>query len=81
MNPIKTIHLIYFSPTHTSLQVVENIAKGFENIHIVKHDITCKALPDIAFDVTDLAIVGIPVYAGRLHRLAVERMICPQSTS
>lgn len=74
MNTIQTIHLIYFSPTHTSLRVIENIAKGFENVRIVKHDLTCKALSDTAFDVADLAIVGIPVYAGRLPKLAVERM-------
>ena len=77
---IDNLHLIYFSPTQTTKKVLNAIADGF-NPEAVRHsDLT---LPDsirskesgekIRID-DGLTIIGVPVYAGRVAPVAVERI-------
>ena len=72
---IKQVKLIYFSPTGTTRKVLESIAKGI-GVEDVEHiDLT---LPDGAQQTItcfsdELAIIGAPVYGGRLPVDAISR--------
>lgn len=64
---------IYFSPTNTTKTIIEAISTGFNN-HTV--DLT---FPDYEKDLSlietsDLAIIGSPVYSGRLPVLFTDRL-------
>lgn len=69
-----TVHLVYFSPTGTTRKVCEGIAQGLGGKHQVHHDVT---LPGAAFEtvLTDgVAIIGVPVYSGRVPELCLQRL-------
>lgn len=68
------IHLIYFSATYTTRKVVRTIAKRMGEI-VAEHDIT-QTVPDadMEIDAKNLAIVGMPVYAGRIPAKAAEAL-------
>lgn len=72
---IKEIHLITFSPTHTSRQIGEAIARGVESVPVKIWDIT---LPDATTPDTmptnALVIITLPVYGGHIAPIAVERL-------
>ncbi|MCD4688897.1 MAG: 4Fe-4S binding protein [Desulfuromonadaceae bacterium] len=71
---MQTAHLIYFSPTGTTRKVSEAIAQGFGAGKVIHYDVT---LPGSKFDtvLTDgVAIIGIPVYAGRVPKLCWQRL-------
>lgn len=64
----KSIKLIYFSPTGTSRRVLEGIAQGIGGENVEQVDLT---LPEnsnqqIQAFSDELAIIGVPVYGGRL---------------
>jgi ferredoxin len=71
-----TVKLVYFSPTGTTKKVLEDIAQGLQ-VETVEHlDLT---LPDartraIAEMHDELAILGAPVYGGRLPPDAAQRL-------
>jgi ferredoxin len=67
------VHSIFFSPTGTSRAVVEGMRYGTEREMGSIVDLTCKESSPLQFSSNDLVVVGMPVYAGRLPRLAVER--------
>ena len=63
---IKKVHIFYFSPTHTTKTVVENIGKGINlETHIYDFTFSCDSPKDYNFGKEDLVIVGVPVYGGR----------------
>lgn len=72
---INSAKLIYFSPTHTTRKIIEGIVQGVQ-VAMVEHvDLT---LPDakkqkLAEMHDELAIIGSPVYSGRLPAVAVSR--------
>jgi ferredoxin len=72
---IRKIWLISFSPTRTSKSVIDAIASGIVGIPHQSIDLT---YPDqvlsMQFAADELAIIGVPVYAGRVAPLAVERL-------
>lgn len=72
---IKKVRLIYFSPTRTSQKVVEAISSGIPGTKQESVDLT---YPDsqqgMQLDSDELAIIGVPVYAGRVAASAVERL-------
>ena len=72
---IKKIHLIYFSPTRTTKQVLHHLASGFSGVEVIPVDITYPH-NDFVLDIPagELAIFGAPVYGGRIARVAVERL-------
>jgi ferredoxin len=73
---ICTAQLIYFSPTHTTQRVLMGIAEGLDVSDMIHLDLTLPGVRDRAFEVgaETIALLGAPVYAGRLPRVAIERL-------
>ena len=67
-------HLIYFSPTGTTKKIVEQIAAGMAPATTRHYNLT--RLPEgLDLRLTDgIAIIGLPVYAGRLPVTCLERL-------
>ncbi len=63
---IKKVHVFYFSPTHTTKIIVQNIGKGI-NLETYDYDLTfsCENPKEYSFGKEDLVIIGVPVYGGR----------------
>ncbi len=69
-----TAHLIYFSPTGTTKKITTSIAKGLGAKRVVDYDTTLPG-SSVETDLNDgVAIIGIPVYAGRVPELCLQRM-------
>jgi ferredoxin len=71
---MRTTHLVYFSPTGTTKKICASIARGLGAKDITHYDMT---LPDAGFKtvLTDgVAIIGLPVYAGRVPELCLRRL-------
>ena len=71
--------LIYFSPTGTTRAIVEAIGRGLDVETPRAWDLTFPRTADLppkdpATSATSPVVIGMPVYAGRLPVLAVERM-------
>ena len=71
---IKEIHLITFSPTHTSRQVGEAIVRGLDIKEVNVIDLTrpCDIQQELPADA--LAVITVPVYGGHIAPLALKRM-------
>lgn len=68
------ITTIYFSATRTTKRVVEAVAKNLSN-EVSAYDITNDAsTEEVAIPADELVVVGVPVYAGRVPAMAVERL-------
>ncbi len=72
---IESTELIYFSPTQTTRKVLEGIAQGLQTSKIQHCDLTqpVTCAQSNQKTTTDLAIIGAPVYAGRLPSVMVSR--------
>ncbi len=73
---VRRLLLIYFSPTDTTRRVLEDIARGLAPDGIRRIDMTLPEFeetgaPDLE---GDLALIGVPVYAGRVPSLAADRL-------
>ena len=76
---IETSELIYFSPTGTTRQVLTAIAEGLSVSQIRHRDLT---LPDpieqghasVSNPEGSVALIGTPVYAGRIPSIAADRL-------
>ncbi len=69
---IETAHLVYFSPTGTTRQIVTRIVAGLGG-KAVHHDLTLpQEQPRLVLS-EGIAVFGIPVYAGRVPELCLER--------
>lgn len=68
------ITTVYFSATYTTKKVVEHIANQLSK-EVSVYDIT-NSIPndEITISKDELLIVGIPVYAGRVPEMAVDRI-------
>ncbi|XPV75824.1 MAG: flavodoxin domain-containing protein [Desulfovibrio sp.] len=71
---INNVTLVYFSPTNTTKAVVESVARGMGAQSVDAVDIT---RPDarkdgLSVQDTDLVVVGVPVYMGRVPGLLEE---------
>lgn len=68
------LHIIYFSPTHTSAKIAEAVAKGTGLGNWVETDLTYE-MPATNVVVEDaLTIIAVPVYGGRVAETAMERL-------
>ena len=72
---INRVKLVYYSPTGTSEKTVNAIQKGIE----LPYDIIDLTLPDselkkYSLDSSDLAIIAVPVYSGRVAPIAARRI-------
>lgn len=73
---VDSVRLIYYSPTETSKQVVEAIAKGAQYESTTQLDLTPPAAKTMEIEGfgDELAIIGAPVYGGRIPVEAVSRL-------
>lgn len=68
------ITAVYFSATYTTKRVVEAVAAGLSN-EVTTYDITNDATAEeVAIPADEILVVGVPVYAGRVPAMAVERL-------
>jgi len=67
---------VCFSPTGTTRKILEEIAKGVKIDTDKQIDLTLPAAlaKDNIIDRNDLALIGVPVYAGRVPGIAVQRL-------
>lgn len=71
---IAKTHLIYFSPTKTTKKIVEQIATGINAHDVVHYDLT-RMEQGLDIQLVDgLAIIGVPVYAGRVPEIFLKRI-------
>jgi ferredoxin len=74
---INCVKLIYFSPTRTTRKILEGIAQGIQ-VDTVEHvDLTSPEARTQEFEELhdELAIIGAPVYGGRIPNDAVQRLL------
>lgn len=65
---------LYFSATYTTKHVVEAVAAGLSS-EVVAYDITNDgSTGTVTIPADELLVVGVPVYAGRVPAMAVERI-------
>lgn len=71
----KNVHIIYFSPTHTSAKIAYAIAEGLDGEVLLESDITYD-MPEEEIEILgdELTIVAVPVYGGRVAETAMERL-------
>lgn len=69
-----TIHLVYFSPTHTSQDIILSIAEGTGIINRIETDLTYENLEGLEWIEDALTIIAVPVYGGRVAEIAMERL-------
>lgn len=70
----KSIQLIYFSPTHTSLKVANAIAEGMNLPMSNEIDLTYPIKDKDIIVNNQLTIIAVPTYAGRVAPIAMERI-------
>jgi ferredoxin len=68
------LHLIYFSPTGTTRRIVEEIALGINAPITEQHDLTLNSGVIDTRLTEGIAIIGVPVYAGRMPEICQQRM-------
>ena len=73
---LASIKLIYFSPTHTTRRILEGIAHGMPGVPIDHLDLTPPLTRTQEFEAPHdaLAVIGAPVYGGRIPIEAVYRL-------
>ena len=72
---VELVRLVYYSPTKTTKQIVEVIAEGTQYEPIAHLDLTPpKEKSMVLEDLNELAIIGAPVYGGRIPVDAVIRL-------
>jgi ferredoxin len=69
----KPIHSIFFSPTGTTRTAVQAVCRGTGQGSGLEIDLKEPVGGQLFFAADDPAVIGMPVYSGRLPRLAVER--------
>ncbi len=68
------ITTIFFSATYTTKRVVEAVAANLSKV-VTAYDITNDTSTDeVAIPADEVVVVGVPVYAGRVPAMAVERL-------
>ena len=73
---IDTVRLVYFSPTDTTKKTLEGVAEGIRADEVQHVNLTKPAVKsqELARITDGLAIIGAPVYAGRIPLEAVNRL-------
>ena len=79
---MKSLKLIYFSPTQTTKAIVEEIGRGLSMDQVESIDLTLPgAVKNSIIPIRDaLAIIGVPVYGGRVPPEAINRLRCLQGS-
>ena len=69
-----TTHIVYFSPTHTSQKVARAIGEGLGMGRRIETDLTLDRSAEPIFIKDSLTVIAVPVYAGRVAPVALERI-------
>lgn len=67
-------HLIFFSPTGTTRKTVDAIAEGLNPELVSRHDLTVPKAKAEKHIVDGVAVIGVPVYAGRVPIVCLDRL-------
>ena len=70
----KKIHAIFFSATGTTRKIIDTIARGCDVNEIERHDLLLKKQNDTYIPENEIAIFGMPVYAGRIPAISAESL-------
>lgn len=68
------LHLVYFSPTHTSRRIAEYVAEGLEGEECIKTDLTYESPGNLEIAEDTIVVMAVPVYGGRVAETALERL-------
>ncbi|BBD07725.1 4Fe-4S binding protein [Desulfovibrio ferrophilus] len=73
---VKTVKTIVFSPTRTTKHLVAAVAAGLGAESVKAWDLTLPdaKVPSFGKGAGDVAVIGVPVYAGRIPAVAAERL-------
>jgi len=76
MVPYRTVKLVSFSPTGATRRVLEAIARALPAERVERLDLTPPQADTAAWDLIEgeLALIGAPVYAGRIPAVAERRL-------
>jgi ferredoxin len=69
-----SLHVIYFSPTGTTQKIVHAIAQGLAAEPATECDLTHVAEVSAQHLTDGIAIIGVPVYAGRVPEVCLQRL-------
>jgi len=71
---INSQQLLFFSPTGTTKRILKSISEGINLPLKNEINLTKSSALDTEFDTNTMALIGIPVYSGRVPLKAVERI-------
>ena len=73
---IDKVAIVYFSPTGTTKKILDGIVEGFHVATVKQIDLTLPAAKtqDFVIKQDDFAIIGAPVYGGRIPVIAAQRL-------
>lgn len=72
---LSNVHLVYFSPTGTSKRVVELLCNAVDSREVSYLDLTHTSdYEPVTIAASELVMIAVPVYAGRVPTTAVERL-------
>lgn len=72
---INKVWSLSFSPTGTSKRIVDTIVSGIPDVEQDSVDVThSEDIAEKVFTSEELVVIGVPVYAGRVAPLAVQRL-------
>lgn len=71
---VNDVHLIYFSPTGTTEKVLDAVAEGLRPQMVTRHNLTYSLKPCEQRIEGGIALIGVPVYAGRVPESALARL-------
>ena len=67
----RNVHVIFFSPARSTKKIAEAIGSGISD-ELIIHDITQGIHMPINLKSTDIAVIGVPSFSGRVPALAAE---------
>lgn len=72
---INSVSLIYFSPTNGTKKMVKQVSQAFGDVEVFEIDLSLEDNRNKVINIkSDLVIVGVPVYAGRLPKIIIESL-------
>lgn len=71
---LNDLHLVYFSPTGTTVKVMDAVAQGLKPGKLERHNLTHACEPQKLHFESGVALIGVPVYAGLVPAICLERL-------
>lgn len=70
---MKSLELIYFSPTGTTGKIIKAVSRGISSADIKDNNLTYCSPGSLKINGNSIAVIGIPVYAGRVPETFINR--------